>query len=715
VHRKSYPHHQGTSALHELAESCGVQVSYEDVSGKRCEACPDSIVAALSLLGTPIHSLQDVPNALRERRIAEQTTCLEPVVLAWDGAATQTVLRLPAREATGLFTCQIEEEMGTTHKWEERIEGLSDSPDNKEAQEYVAKTLDVPGGLTLGYHRLRVQFRERQHDALLIAAPYRAYSPRGNGWERTWGAFLPLYALHSESSWGAGDFSDLSRLREWIQNNGAGIVGTLPLLPAFFNEAFEISPYSPVSRLFWNEFYLDVERIPELASAPAARQLLENSSVRAEINALRSARHVDYRRTMELKRSVLNELAKFFIASSSGRRNEFEAYKAKHPRLADYAQFRATGENLQKPWPEWPDEMRDGSTSNLPCDDEKKQYHMYVQWVADEQLRAAAGDDEKSGLYLDLPLGVNANGYDVWRERSLFAVGAAGGAPPDVVFPKGQNWGFVPLHPGNIRKQGYQYIRDFLHHQMWCAKVLRIDHVPSFHRVFWIPPGAEARDGVYVRYPAEELYAVFNLESHRHQTMLVGEDLGTVPPEVPRAMARHNVHRMYVVEYELKPDHRAALPEPPASSMASVNTHDMPPFAGYWEAHDVEEFESAGLLPADKCEEQMKRREKLRSALQRFLQSAGYVDGQQSNSAEIYNACLAFLRDSPARMVLLNLEDLWSELESQNVPSTSGENQNWRRKARYTLEQMKYDPVVNAIFQQLTPLSRCSRQDVRKP
>jgi 4-alpha-glucanotransferase len=400
---------------------------------------------------------------------------------------------------------------------------------------------------------------------------------------------------------------------------------------------------------------------------------------------------------------------KTFFEPSSDRRKSFEEYVASRPRLVDYAQFRATGERFKKPWHEWPDEMRNGTTSELAFDEDARRYHMYVQWLAEEQLRAAAGEGDRKGLYLDLPLGVNANGYDVWRERSLFAVGVAGGSPPDVVFPKGQNWGFVPLHPENIRKQGYQYIRDFLHHQMRYAKVLRIDHMPSFHRVFWIPPGAEARDGVYVRYPADELYAVFNLESHRHRTVLVGEDLGTVPPEVPRAMARHNVHRMYVVQYELKPNPHAALPEPPASSIASVNTHDMSPFAGFWEGHDFLEFEKAGILPAEKLEEQTKTREALKTAIQQFLHGAGYADEPKSDADEIYKACLAFLRDSPARMILVNLEDLWGEVESQNVPSTSGESHNWRRKARYTFEQMTADPRVNELLAQLSPVS-CSRK-----
>ena len=329
-----------------------------------------------------------------------------------------------------------------------------------------------------------------------------------------------------------------------------------------------------------------------------------------------------------------------------------------------------------------------------------KRYHLYVQWIADTQLTAASTDGAGAGMYLDLPLGVHVHGYDVWREREAFAVGAAGGCPPDTVFPKGQNWGFVPMHPQGIRRQGYRYVRDYLRHQLRLATVLRIDHMPSFHRVFWIPPGMDPGDGCYVRYPAQELYAVFSLESHRSKTMLVGEDLGTVPPEVPEAMARHNFHRMHVIQYELKPDPGMALPEPPASSVASINTHDMPPFFGFWQATDVDERLDCGLISMEQREEQDQARQALGEALVRFLASMGIVE-QQASIHEVYQACLAHLGDSPARMVLVNLEDLWQESQSQNVPSTCDESLNWRRKARYSVDEFVNNPDVLEILERL--------------
>jgi 4-alpha-glucanotransferase len=629
------------------------------------------------------------------------------------------LLRFPAKSAAGPADCTLRLESGEERRWSVRIEDLHDVERSLvERNHYVVKALPLPGPAPWGYHRLSIEVHGQRWGSTVIAAPTRAYSPRGRGWDRSWGVFLPLYALQSEQSWGVGDFADLEKLLEWVRELGGGFVGALPLLAAFLDEPLEASPYSPVSRLFWNEFYINISRVPELAGSAPARALLESAEFSREVQHWRAAPLVDYRRQMLWKRRLLEELARSFFATPSGRRGDFERYVAAHPRLEDYAKFRAVGDRLRIPWTDWPAPLRDGCIPSDHYDEHVQRYHMYVQWLADEQLQAvshagsgtpansARSDDSRAGLYLDLPLGVNVHGYDVWREREVFALGAAGGCPPDIVFPKGQNWGFVPLHPDGIREQGYRYVRDYLHHQLRLAAVLRIDHMPSFHRIYWIPPGMDAREGVYVRYAADELYAVFCLESHRHRTLLVGEDLGTVPPEVPRAMARHNIHRMYVVQYEAKPDPGGALPDPPASSIASINTHDMPPFAGYWKGQDIGERLEIGLMSQEHAWQEEKTRASFREALAPFL---GIED--KNDPREVYQALLAFLRDSPARLVVVNLEDLWLETQSQNVPSTSDENPNWRRKARYTLEEFRENSNVLEALRTLAKGFHSASQD----
>jgi 4-alpha-glucanotransferase len=304
-------------------------------------------------------------------------------------------------------------------------------------------------------------------------------------------------------------------------------------------------------------------------------------------------------------------------------------------------------------------------------------------------------------LYLDLPLGVHPDGYDVWRERNAFCLGAAAGAPPDLFFTKGQNWGFPPLHPEAIRTQGYRYVIAYLRHQLQYAGLLRIDHVMGLHRLFCIPQGIEAKDGVYIRYAADELYAIVNLESHRQQTGIIGENLGTVPSYVNRKMARHHLHRMYVLQYALGPDQQQPLQPVPAETVASLNTHDMPTFAAFWDGLDITDRQDLGLLDQTGADEEQRQRETLKAALKQYLESLGWLQDLTGDGSDVYAACLRYLAASPAQTVLVNLEDIWGETNPQNVPGTAAERPNWRRKSRFGFEQFRDLPLVLDRLQEL--------------
>ena len=271
-----------------------------------------------------------------------------------------------------------------------------------------------------------------------------------------------------------------------------------------------------------------------------------------------------------------------------------------------------------------------------------------------------------------MPLGVHADSYDTWRERNSFAEGATVGAPPDAHFTGGQDWEFPPPHPQRAREDGYRYLIESLRHVMRHASILRIDHVLGLHRLFWIPDGTDGGDGVYVRYPADELYAILVLESHRNRTILLGEDLGNVPPYVRPAMARHGLLRSYVLQFELAFGH---APDPPdRSQVASLNTHDTELFAAFWQ----------GLPDAQR-----------RSALTGLLAGEGVADGDFADAGQAQRAANSWLAKSEASTVIVSLEDLWQETEPQNVPGTSERaRSNWRRKARHSLEEIRDMPAV---------------------
>lgn len=687
--------------LSELAQLYGIDTAYTDAGGKQRAVGSASLLRVLQILGAPVQGAGDVAEALQARRQEPWRRGIDPVTVAWDGQLSLR-LRIPARRGAAALQATLHLETGDQSRQELRdAERASGAAVDFGDVAYEEKSFPWPQRVPWGCHRLTIELGQEMRETFVISAPSRAYLPQGLDRERPWGVFLPLYALHSQTSWGAGDFADLRRLLGWVRDQGGGIVATLPVLAAFLDKPFEPSPYSPVSRLFWNEFYIDVAAAPELQTCPAAQRFLASAEFTRERAALQALPLVDYRRQMALKRKVLEELARTFFSQSGSRRDAFESFRQERPRLDDYAQFRAAGERLQRPWPAWPAPQRDGTLQPGDFDEEARRYHLYVQWLADEQLGTLAKEARAAGpgLYLDLPLGVHGDGYDVWRERGSFAIEASGGCPPDLVFPKGQNWGFPPLHPERMRQGGYRYVRAFVHHQMKHAGMLRIDHMPVFHRLWWVPQGMEASEGVYVRYPADELYALFSLESHRHRTLLVGEDLGTVPPEVPESMARHDVQRMYVLQYALTPDPKTAVAPPPAGSIASLNTHDMPPFTAFLAGRDVPERFELGLSGGQDPAVEMQSRAELVDALRRFMQTA--TGAKSGSDAELLRACLLHLAGSEARLFLVNLEDLWLESHAQNIPSSGARHPNWQRKARYAFEDFDNVPELRAVLRQV--------------
>jgi 4-alpha-glucanotransferase len=564
-----------------------------------------------------------------------------------------------------------------------------------EGMRYVTRRLCGAERLPLGYHRMQLRVRDLDLESYLFSVKSQAYRAEGSQ-EKDWGLFCPLYALASEKSWGAGDFSVLGAFADFVGELGGHAVGTLPLFAAFLDEPFNPSPYAPVSRLFWNEFYLDVTRIAELQRCVAARSVIHSADFQSELGALRAEGLVDYRRLMVLKRKVLQELLRCLLKQPSERRAQFERFVAAHPLAQDYAAFRAKTDGMRKPWQQWDGPSRDGMLRPGDYVEYIKQYHLYVQWQCDEQMRAL-GDKTKAGgpaLYLDFPLGVNPDGYDVWRERDAFALDASGGAPPDGFFTKGQNWGFPPLHPEGIRRQGYRYYIHCVRHHLQYAKRLRIDHVMGLHRFYWVPPGFAPTEGVYVRYRAEEFYAVLSLESHRHKAEIVGENLGTVPPSVNAAMARHGIRGMHVSQFGVRPDPQDALEKPARRTVVSLNTHDTPTFAGFWSGADIDDRVALGLLAdADSCAEHDLRKTQ-RDALVSYLHAHGWLESTDATPAEVFRAWVCVLAQSDADFLLVNLEDLWLEPLPQNVPGTWEERPNWKRKARYSLAQTRQMPAV---------------------
>jgi 4-alpha-glucanotransferase len=281
-------------------------------------------------------------------------------------------------------------------------------------------------------------------------------------------------------------------------------------------------------------------------------------------------------------------------------------------------------------------------------------------------------------------LAVHGAGYDVWRHRGRFATGMSAGAPPDTFFRGGQNWGFPPLLPGECLDDLRASVRAHLEH----AGLLRVDHVMGLHRLYWIPDGLDAKEGLYVRYPAAELYAVLSIESHRAKAAIVGENLGTVPVEVTRQLGRRGLLGMHVTQFAMEAVPGAAVRPAPRGTMASLDTHDTPPFAAHWEGADIDLRERLGLLEPDDVQREHAARAGLRDAVLAFLRDRGRLAAGASETADVLAALLEELADGDAEVVLVNLEDLWLERHPQNVPGITDAYPSWRRRAERSLESI---------------------------
>lgn len=742
------------TALRTLAELLGVQPGYQGWNGAWVEATDAALAAMVTALApgyglTLPAELGDDACAAAAAALAKQraTAGAPPVLVAWDAAPVTLAFAVRA-DVDGDWTATLWSEAGH----EQRHYGTLFTLDPRAHRDldgvpYCERcvTLTPPG---LGYHQIEWQIASadgavRTGTCLLIAAPTQACalaaSPSDTVPAKRWGVFAPLYDLKSPVAGGLGDFATLRALAESVQQWGGRYVATLPLLAGFFSEPCQISPYSPASRLFWNELYVD------LADAAARVGVAGNIDAVGVLERARLYRYagLDYRAQYAWRRAELDRLAAaaFALPLTAAALHD---YATRTPDVVDYAVFRSIGEALRLPWSQWPAEWRDALApvrrlEDVPAhvDLQAVRTHVFVQWVAEQQLASVtAGLDV--GLYLDLPVGVNRDAYEVWRQRSQFVLAAGAGAPPDELFLGGQNWGLPPLHPYAIRRDGYRYFIACLREHMRHAALLRIDHVMGLFRLYCVPEGLAATDGVYISYTAEELLAIVTLESVRAGCAVVGEDLGTVPDYVPPAMARHGLLGLHVGQFNLPSEATQPRVAVGARVVASLNTHDTATFAGWWRGSDIDDRAALGLISAARQQAEHASRASARQLA--LTQAVGAIEGWRvgvlndaggagdttarrvdaeplvaalsallppapTSAAEDEAACGLVMRAetlglaaSAAPVVLLTLEDLWLEPLPQNVPGTSSERPNWQRPYTRQLPDWSASGPLHGFF-----------------
>ncbi|HSL74859.1 MAG TPA: 4-alpha-glucanotransferase [Ilumatobacteraceae bacterium] len=491
-------------ALFARASELGVQTEYHDVAGQHHRADRAALAHVVAILEADRQAVASVP------RIGP------PLHLAAAGP-----VRIDARVRHATITVQ-----GAPTPVELRHDG--------HRSEIV-----VPGDLPAGCHILEVDTEAGPGETVVVVAP--ATMPRDRRFAGTGGLFVPTYALW-ERDRPLPSFDHLHRLARALKAAGIDIVSTLPLYATFLDEPFDPSPYSPISRLHWNELYLDDAGLPP-APIPAQDS------------------HLDWRTLAARRRAQLIEAARSTDATLDA---HLTAFVAAHPDIGAYARFRAARE--------------------AGGDEIVERSHVLAQYLADLQLTAIADDPDAAALALDLPIGSSPEGFEVWADPSMFAAGASVGAPPDSFFADGQDWGFPPPLPGAMHASGHRLWRQLIERVGRYADILRVDHAMAIERLWWVPEGFSADRGVYVHYPREDLLAVIAASAAAAGVTIVGEDLGTVPVEVSDAFERWDVLGMYEEQFHLDDD---PLPHIPARTVAGIRTHDMEPLAAFVAGHDT--------------------------------------------------------------------------------------------------------------------------------
>lgn len=643
--------------LRQLAAAHGVATSYRNERREPVEVDPDVVIRVLGLL--------DVDASTEDSRRAE-------------------LAKLEERDRAGLLPPTIAVRLdGPPHP----VPGAQLLVDEDGGRIEVRD--EVPGDLTPGWYRLHTS--DGQQITLVAAPPQVPQTPN------TWGWMLQLYALRSQRSWGIGDFGDLREFIDWTAaQHGAGAVLLNPLHAPGPTHPVQPSPYTPSSRRFSNPLALRIEDLEAYRRA--------DPTTRAEVDALRvsaSTERIDHDLVWAAKRSALEALWR-----SEGRPTPLDDSPA-CAGLADWATYCALAERHGGRWSRWPAELRDAkgpavvqARRELAS---RVDFHAWVQQQCAEQLAAVQVAGRNAGMGLgvlhDLPVGVDADGADAWALADVLAGGVSVGAPPDNFTPRGQDWGLPPWRPDRLAATGYAAVREMLRAILSHADGLRIDHVAGLWRLWWIPPGDTPDRGTYVHYDADVMLAVFALEAHRAGAVVVGEDLGTVEPEVTEALAANGMLGSAVSWFtrdESHPDQPLlASTAWPERAAASLSTHDLPTAAGFLHGEHVRARAELGLLddvPAEEANAHKERAEWLT-----LLRSEGLLDEPNPDETAIIVAMHRFLAKTPSRLKLVSPYDVIGETRQPNLPGTIDEYPNWRLPLAETLEQLKADPRVAEI------------------
>ncbi|MDQ6941238.1 MAG: 4-alpha-glucanotransferase [Candidatus Eremiobacteraeota bacterium] len=664
--------------------------SYVDALGTERTAAPDTVARFEQLIAEEPHHFVAPSLVLREN---------EPVAVD---------VTLPAMSWTETLQWSLVREDGSTA---EGTVALRDTPvvfaDHRETSTYDTRRVAISGPQPLGTHRLALSVdayaRQTVH---VVVVPERAFAPQG----RTWGIALQIYTLRSARNDGIGDYADLRAVCRLLGERGASYAGINPLHATFRDEPEAASPYAASSRRWLNWLYIALDDVPE-ANADAVRAILAQPERSDELARLRAADHVDYAGVAAAKDAVLR--ACFAALDGDEERHQaFIAWCESHGEpLRRFAAFEALVARFGRDLTEWPRTFRTPSSPDVAlfaaAEDAAVRYAMYLQWLAAEQLDAVAADAARCGvqLYRDLAVGVDANSADVWADSEAYVEEVSVGAPPDLLNTLGQDWGLPPLDPRGLAREGYAELLAVVQSNCHAAGALRIDHAFSLARLYWIPRGADPRSGTYVEYPLDDVSGIVALASAREGCVVIGEDLGTVPEGFRERMAATGILSYRILFFELRPDGTFVPPEEyPALALATSGTHDLPTIPAWLRGEDVDLRDRLQMLETPHADERAVRDRERELFLDTLVAHGDLAASERDDDTSVMIAANRYLAATPCAIMMAQIDDVLAERMPVNVPGTSTQYPNWRRKLGTAVDALASDDRLRRLCTVLAEL-----------
>jgi glycogen operon protein len=696
------------STLQRLATEAGLSLAWQDVSGISHAASPDTLRALLAAQSLPAATEEQARESLVQLAARRDLRPL-PAALVID-ADTPAALRIGPGIGGRDRWLTIEPESDPESPIHLKIaadDGDASALEAADGRRFTIRHVSLPP-LPSGRYCLSLEgIAARTHLTVAPPACHIPESLRDGG--RAWGIATHLYTLRrtlqagNSVDQGIGDFSTLAELATVGGHEGATVLGLNPLHALFRKNPDRASPYHPADRRFLNPIYIDVTNLGALNDAPAVRAALAAES--GALTALRDTATVDYPAVWHTKDRVLQAA---FASADPATNAALDAFLTEGgDALRNFTIWEALSEVEGVDWHVWPDAIRRPDAPAVAAfaaaNASRLRYSGFLQFLAERGLAAAAAAGRDAGLgiglYRDLAVGCAPDGAEAWSDQALLLRGASIGAPPDTLGPLGQVWHLPPPHPLAMAETGYRDFAGLLAANMRHAGALRIDHVMGLSRLFLVPDGAHARDGTYLAYRLDDMLGQVALESTRAACMVVGEDLGTVPPELDAALAAKSVLSYRVLWFEQ--DHGRFRPPAtwPRIAATCVSTHDLPTFLGWWSGADIGELADLGLLnPADAAIAR-EARQIAKAAILHLLRQENLLPDPAPADPPL-TAIHALIARTPSLLALVQADDLAGEIVGVNLPGTDTERPNWRRRLSANAASFRGHPVLAAMRQE---------------